>query len=280
MSYSTRFDLTFGDLTDLAKNLLLVQVSEGAIQLLGTDQLRKPLIYRFIQVQEDEANKGEVMAGWIKDSLAWLNEWGQVVVAHQTMQSTIVPAQLFNVDNGKELIDLQFGDLFRGTILTEPVQGRQDYTVYRVPSELYTHFSAAHPAIVHRHVFSLWIGWLDKLPTDPDGQVFMLFEHGRVFIAIRREDWQLIQQYEFQAPEDISFYLLAALREFQLSPETVKVIIEGWIDTHSALYHELYKYIRFLETAPVPDGISIDPEKLQDQPLHFFIPLIQMSQCV
>ncbi|ULQ54203.1 DUF3822 family protein [Flavihumibacter fluvii] len=280
MSYSTRFDLAFGDLADLSQHLLLVQLSDDAIQLLATDQQRQPLMYQFVQIQADEADRGQVVADWLSQHAGWLQQWGRVFVAHQTMQATIVPAQLFNVDNGKELIDLQFGDLFRGTILTEQVPGRQDYTVYRIPSELFANISAAHPSIVHRHVFSLWISWLDKLPVDASGQVYLLFETNRVFMAIRREDWLLIQQYEFQAPEDISYYLLASLHEFELSPETVKVYVDGWIDTQSAVYQEMFKYIRFLETASLPEGIRLDERHLQGQPLHFFTPLIQMAQCV
>lgn len=280
MSYSTRFDLTFGDLSDLSQNLLFVQVADDAIQLLGTSPQRKPLLYRFIQVEADPTDRDQVMSDWINAHSSWMQQWARVIVVHQAIHATVVPAQLFNVDNGKELIDLQFGDLFRGTILTEQVPERQDYTVYRIPTELFTNFSIAHPAILHRHLFSLWLGWLNKLPTEPDGQVFLLFEINRVFMAIRREDWLLVQQYEYQAPEDISFYLLAALQEFQLSPETVAVTIDGWIDTQSAVYLELVKYIRNLKTAVLPEGITVEEQALQEQPLHFFTPLIQMAQCV
>lgn len=280
MSYSTRFDLTFADLSDLSQNLLFVQVADDAIQLLGTNPQRQPLLYRFIQVEADPADIGQVMADWINAHSSWMQQWARVIVVHQAIHATVVPAQLFNVDNGKELIDLQFGDLFRGTILTEQVPERQDYTVYRIPTELFTNFAIAHPAILHRHLFSLWLGWLNKVPAEADGQVFLLFEINRVFMAIRREDWLLVQQYEYQAPEDISFYLLAALQEFQLSPETVTVTIDGWIDTQSAVYQELVKYIRNLKTAVLPEGITIDKQALQEQPLHFFTPLIQMAQCV
>lgn len=280
MSYSTRFDLAFGDLADLSQNLLLVQVSDDAIQLLATNKDHQPLLYLFVEFQSGETERQQVMNDWIAAKGSWFQQWGRVFVIHQAMQATMVPAQLFNVDNGKELIDLQFGDLYRGTILTEQVPGRQDYTVYRIPTDLYNSLSTAHPGIINRHVFSLWISWLDRLPKHEDGQVFQLFETNRVFMAIRREDWFLVQQYEFQAPEDISYYLLSALQEFGLSPETVQVVVDGWIDVQSAVYQELNKYIRFLRTGGLPEGVTLDSSRLDGQPLHFFTPLIQMAQCV
>jgi Protein of unknown function (DUF3822) len=280
MSYSTRFDLSFGDAGDPMQHRLLVQVSDDAIQLLAVNIDKQPLMYQFIEFLPDQLSRGEIQANWIADHAGWLQQWGSVYVVHQTMQASVVPAQLFNVDNGKELIDLQFGDLLRGTILTEQVPGRQDYTVYRVNAELFNSLSVANPAIIHRHVFSLWLGWLNQQPADANGQVYLLFETNRVLMAVRGQEWQMIQQYEYQSPEDISYYLLSALKEFKLSAETVRVSVDGWIDKQSAVYQELFKYIRFLQTAALPEGIHLPESLLQEQPLHFFTPLIQMAQCV
>lgn len=280
MSYSTRFDLVFGDLSDLSQLQLFMQIGEEAIQLLATNQQQQPLMYQFIQFQAEEEEYLQEINAWITTKGTWLQQWAKVYVIHQTLQSTIVPAQLYNVDNGKELLDLQFGDLYRGTILTEQVPGRQDYAVYRIPSELYISLSTASPAIIHRHVFSLWLSWLDRLPLDEAGQVFLLFETNRVFMAIRQQDWLLVHQYEFQAPEDISYYLLTALQEFGCSPENVKVYVDGWIDKESALYLELLKYLRYVQTVSLPEEIKLDESMFDGQPLHFFTPLIQLSQCV
>jgi hypothetical protein len=280
MSYSTRFDLALGDYSDPSQHLLLLQVSDDAIQLLATDQQRQPLLYQLVQFHEGTSEPGKALADWLRDQAIWLQQWSQIIVVHQCIQAAIVPAAFFNVDNGKELLDLQFGDLFRGTLLTEQITSRQDYSVYRIPTEDYLALMAAHSDIQHRHIFSLWINWLDRLPIDPNGQAYLLFETNRVLMAIRQDDWLLIHQYEYQAPEDISYYLLAACKQYNLSPESLRLSLDGWIDTHSSMYLELSKYFRHPEIVSLPKGIKLDTSLLQDQPVHFFTPLIQMAQCV
>jgi Protein of unknown function (DUF3822) len=280
MPYTTRFDLSFGDHSDFAQYLLLLQVSESGLQLLAIDGQKHPLMYRHIQFERESVEQGTGLKEWISDHQDWLRKWSRLVIVHDCLQSTVVPAALYNVDNGKELLDLQFGDLFRGTMLTEQVPGRQDYTVYRIPTEWYQILTASNIAVQHRNLFTLWLGWIEKQPVHDNGQVYLLFEFGRMMMVVRKESLLLVQQYEYQVPEDISYYLLAVLHQFDLSPETVQVLADGWIDTDSSLYLELFKYVRNLKTVKLPEDIQLDTSLLEGQPVHYFTPLIQMATCV
>jgi hypothetical protein len=280
MSYTTRFDLSFGDHSDPSRHLLLMQVSEAGLQLLATDDQKQPLMYRQIQFEKDSSEPGTTLKEWLNEHQEWLRKWSRIVVVHDCLQSTVVPAALYNVDNGKELLDLQFGDLFRGTMLTEQVPGRQDYTVYRIPSEWYQLLTASNTAVQHRNLFTLWLAWIENQPSNDNGQAYLLFESGRMMMVVRKESLLLVQQFEFQVPEDISYYLLAVLQQFELSPETVQVLVDGWIDKDSSLYMELFKYVRNLKTVKLNEGIQLDPGLLEGQPIHYFTPLIHMAKCV
>lgn len=280
MAHLTKFTLSFGDYSDPGMHVLLVQASGYSVQLLAISPDHQPLLFKMFEFIGDESEHPQAFKDWLYEHASWLQKWGRVMVLHQCEQATMVPAALYNVDNGKELLDIQFGDLFRGTLLTEQVGDRQDYLVYRIPSDLYQTWMIAHPGVQHRHLFSIWINWLDRLPKDPDGQVFLLFETSRVMMAIRRDDWLLVQQYEYQSPEDVLYFLLSAIQSFDLSPETVKLVLDGFIETQSSLYLELFKYFRHLELASLPEGVQVSDDQLQDFPVHYFTPLIQMAQCV
>ncbi|GAO44574.1 DUF3822 family protein [Flavihumibacter petaseus] len=282
MSYSTRFELELGTAGQPAEAILLLQVNNAGLQMLVADRDRKPLRFSMVEFDRETAETGSLSAlsEWLAENREWTRQWGRVVVVHDCQQATIVPASLYNVDNGKELLDLQFGDLFKGTLLTEQITGRQDYTVYRISTEAYHTLSAVNGITVHRHLYSLWMAWLEKQPTAADGQAFMLFEASHVVMAVRKEDWLLLQQYEYQQPEDISYYLLAVLSQYDLSPETAEVHFNGWIDLESSLYAELKKYILNLRVAAVPGDLTWDLRQLDDQPAHYFTPLMQMATCV
>lgn len=280
MAHLTKFTLSLGDYSDPAQYTLLVQAAPASVQVLAITHDHQPLLYTMFEFIGDETDHPQAFKDWLYEHASWLQKWGRVIVLHQCEQATMVPAPVFNVDNSKELLDLQFGDLFRGTLLTEQVGDRQDYLIYRIPSDLYQTWMIAHPGVQHRHLFSNWITWLDRLPKDPDGQAFLLFETSRVMMAIRREDWLLVQQYEYESPEDVLYFLLSAMKSFDLSPETVKLSLDGFIETESSLYTALYKYFRHLDLAGLPAGIDISTDQLQGLPVHYFTPLIQMAQCV
>lgn len=281
MSHSTRFDITLGVHSDPSQCLLMLQVLEEGLRLLVVDQEKHPLLYRLIQFDRSAVELDSALVDWLRENHQWLQSWSEIVVVHQGIQAAVIPAAVFHEENSKELLDLQYGDLFRGTTLTDLVAGREDYVIYRVPTSWYHALSDANNKVRHRHFFSLWIKWLDGLPKDPAiGQAYLMFETNRVAMAIRRDEWLLLQQYEYHVPEDISYFLLSALEQFNMSPETVHVTLDGWIDVQSALYLELYKYIRNLDTVKLPDSVQLDRALLQDQPEHYFTPLIQMATCV
>ncbi len=281
MAYTTRYDITLGVHSDPAANLLLLQVQEDGLRLLAVDPDRNPLLYRYIQFDNLAVEQDNPLVNWLMENRSWLQSWGALVVVHQGADAVIVPAPLFTEDTARELLELQYGDLFRGTTLTDTVPGRQDYISYRVPTGWFQALSDSNPQVRHRHFFSLWLAWLDKKPSDSEnGQAFLLFETSRVAMAIRKQDWLLVQQYEFQVPEDISYFLLSALQQYQLSPETVQLVLDGWIDKDSALYLELYKYIRNISLVELPPSLKLDKALLQDLPEHYLTPLIQMATCV
>ena len=281
MSHSTRFDITLGVHSDPSQCLLMLQVLEEGLRLLVVDQEKHPLLYRLIQFDRSAVELDSALVDWLRENHQWLQSWSEIVVVHQGIQSAVIPAAVFHEESSKELLDLQYGDLFRGTTLTDLVAGREDYVIYRVPTSWYHALSDANYKVRHRHFFSLWIKWLDGLPKDPAiGQAYLMFETNRVAMAIRRDEWLLLQQYEYHVPEDISYFLLSALEQFNMSPETVHVTLDGWIDVQSALYLELFKYIRNLYTVKLPDSVQLDKALFQEQPEHYFTPLIQMATCV
>ncbi|MBC6489727.1 DUF3822 family protein [Flavihumibacter stibioxidans] len=280
MSYTTRIDITLGDHSDPSQQKLFLQVLDEGLRILAVNESKQPVLYRLIEYEKDAVEQDSGLQTWLQEQADWLQLWGALVVVHHCQQAAVVPESLFGNDNGKELLDCLFGDLFRGTMLTEKIPDREDYSLYRISTARYLGLAAAHHSVKQYHLFTAWLPGLEQLPAGPDGDVYLLFENKKVAMAVRNNGWQMISQYEYQVPEDISYILLSALQQAGLSPETVSVHLDGWIERDSALFLELFKYIRNLEIAVLPESVQLDESLLQGQPVHFFNPLIQMSQCV
>ncbi|MFT4024209.1 MAG: DUF3822 family protein [Flavihumibacter sp.] len=282
MSYTKLLDLKLSDQQQPAEEILFLQVSPRALQVMVANALRQPLLFQRIEFDKDsvEEKPEAPLAAWLHENRDFTRQWSRVVIIHDCAQAVLVPAVLYNVDNGKELLDVQFGDLFKGALLADEINGRQDYSVYRIPAETFRQLAAANDNIQHRHLISLWLEWLDKIPAYEAGEVFVLFETSHIYLAVRREEWQLVQPYEYQQPEDISYYLLSALEHTGLDPEKIQLYFNGWINTDSSLYNELIKYVADIRMAPVPNGLVLPEDQLGDGQAHYFTPLIQMASCV
>ena len=280
MSYTTRLDISLSNKGTEARQKLFVQVLDEGLHVLAIDEQKQPVLYQLIDFDKDNLDQGTGLQTWLQEQAEWLKSWSSLVVIHHCQQATVVPELLFGNDNGKELLDSLYGDLFRGTMLTEKIPGRDDYSLYRIQTGTYLSLSAANGSVKQYHLFTAWLAWLEGIPESSNGDAYLLFENKKLAVAIRNNGWKMISQFEYQVPEDVSYFLLSALLHAGLSAETVAVHLDGWIEKDSAMYLELFKYIRNLETVTLPDSVQLDESLLNGQPVHFFTPLIEMSQCV
>ncbi|HEY8398544.1 MAG TPA: DUF3822 family protein [Flavihumibacter sp.] len=279
MSYTTSFKIELNDLSNLSDKHLLVQLAEDGIRLLGMHPDGQPLFIesvKFDPVEEEQAP----LQDWVRDQKEWVNRWERLIVLHQTSQSVLVPSALYGNENAKELLDCQFGDLFKGTMLTDQHADGNHYTLYRMPRETYNGIADLHPNTRHIHQLTAWMQHLSKMEHPEEGVLYLVIDQQRLFLALYNKGWKIFQQYIYQTPDDVSYLVLRALEAEGLSPATTRVEWSGWMDTESALYLDLYKYLGNLVQTGVPDGIELNDRHLQGMPVHFFTPLIQSGLCV
>jgi hypothetical protein len=90
---------------------------------------------------------------------------------------------------------------------------------------------------------------------------------------------QILQSYNYQTPDDVSYYLLSICNRFQISQEKVVLIVSGLLDEQSRLYQELLKYFLHVQWDRLPDGVRLD-SVFSQFPSHYFSPLLKMALCV
>ena len=159
-------------------------------------------------------------------------------------------------------------------LITEQLPEWQLYNIYPVPVDLYQLLHSRFPSIEYRNQFSAGLKQLDAARSA--GTIQLDIRHADFTILAAREGRLLLSHSsEYQAPDDIIYFLLRICRQFELSQEFVQLEISGLIDRDSALYKELYQYfllIRFREPSWKMPG--------SNYPAHFFTSLNDISQCV
>ncbi|KYP13529.1 MAG: hypothetical protein A1D16_07470 [Flavihumibacter sp. CACIAM 22H1] len=280
MAYTTNYSVALKDLSDLSEKFLVIQVTGEAIRLLGLDQERQPLLLEVVQFEQQEEDSATSLKDWIADKKDWIREWGKAHFIYQSRHASLIPAALYGNDNAKEWLDCQFGDLFKGTMLTDIHPDGAHYTVYRMPASVYAALAELHPNATHTHQLTTWMQALHKEQPTEEPVLHLLIDHQLILIALYNQGWKFFQQMDYQTPDDVSYLVLSVLQQEGLPPETTRVEWSGWMDTSSALYLDLYKYLGNLVAVALPDTIRLNDRQLQGMRAHFFTPLIQAGLCV
>jgi hypothetical protein len=107
----------------------------------------------------------------------------------------------------------------------------------------------------------------------------VIFYPRRILVALTGDGQiQLFQSFEYEAADDVAYYLLNICRQFGHEPETVSLGMSGMIDESSTLYNEILKY--FGQAALEPFAPATAVTALQEYPSHFFSPLLKLATCV
>jgi len=191
-------------------------------------------------------------------------------------ESQLVPEKYFNENAGKNLIELLHGDFNKGITLNERIEGRPQYNVFRVPAGVHNLLQENFANGQYWHYYSLWIQYAQKQPDDRADRLSVMFYPNHILVAaVKDKELHLLQSYEYQAAEDVGYYLLNICGQLQLSPEDTPVILSGMIDISSALYTEIFKYFGRVEMEEFPGT-----KPAEDYPAHFFLPLMKLALCV
>ncbi len=159
-------------------------------------------------------------------------------------------------------------------LLTEEIPGWQLRSGIGVPFFMKEMLDAKFPRAHYCSFFHLLLK-TEGIPVNGPALVIDFKMNNLSLIALKNNRLLLAQQFEYQTPEDVCFYLLSLCRQFSLLQDQTPVIASGLMDKHSELYKMLYQYFSGLSfTEP---GWHIP---LPDTPSSYFTQLNILSRCV
>jgi Protein of unknown function (DUF3822) len=203
----------------------------------------------------------------------------QAVVIYNFPECQLVPDNYFRINTGGELTNLVYGDLNNGVILSEKIEMFNNYSVFRVPSEVHHLIQRTFLNGKYWHYYSVWLHCMQNGSGSADDFISVLFYPSRILVACFKNGRpQLLQSFFYEVVEDVAYYLLNICHQLAYSPETTPLTLAGMIDESSALYSEIYKY--FGQVSPDAFPVSSLATGFQEYPPHFFSPLLKLAACV
>ena len=217
----------------------------------------------------------EILAG---DELLQYHYRESFVIYHYS-DSNLLPEKFFHIELNKPVTELVFGNAHKGLLLSEKVPGWNVYNIYRIPREAHSVMQQKFAAGKYWHYYTIMLSGIEKKESG-NGIIRVIVSADRFVAAVfRNNTLQLLQTYNYDTPDDVSYQLLAICEQCKLSNEEVVLKISGLVDEQSILYQELFKYFLHLEWEAPEAGAKLH-EGFEAFPAHYFSPLLNMALCV
>jgi hypothetical protein len=168
-------------------------------------------------------------------------------IIYINQKSTLVPVPLFDANDQETYFSFNHTLDDSEDLYCDKLNNLNAYNLYAVPTviknklrELFGQHKLYH------HITALVETLLIYYKNKPEEKLVFLNAGKGIFDLIVTEGNKLIYNntFEFQTPEDLIYYLLFALEQLKLNPETISLILMGEIEKNTALFDIIFKYVR------------------------------------
>ncbi len=275
----TNFNTTAPD--GITESILLIEWQPLHGTAVWLHQAEKRVLHLHqMRLEKDPSAAMQSMQDWYHQLPEDWKPVQQVVVIYNHPGFTLLPLQHKNTALGEKILELTNADSPRESVQCDTVNGWQVSNFYRLPTEWPAQISKNWNNATVFHFSSLFLETISRNAATAAGLIRIAFFQGFFLVAVCQSDkLLLLQTYEFEKPEDISYYLLSICKQFELDQQQVTLLFSGMIDPDSSLYAELEKY--FVNKQGESAGSWSWPQGLlSGLPDHYFSPLFQMAACV
>lgn len=191
-------------------------------------------------------------------------------------ESSLVPNRYFDDSQKNEVLEVLFGENPTTESFVEDIKGMQAKLIYRIPQNIVAALKNTFPNATYHHSTALQLSFLDRANELLYAIVYQ--QHVKIFL-LKNNQVQLQQSFDYNTPTDVAYYLLNVCEQHQVAPNSIPLLLSGFIDQQSNLYDELYKYFMHIRFDDDYEDTVIT-ENIQQYPAHFFSHYFQLIPCV
>lgn len=178
----------------------------------------------------------------------------------------LVPDVLFDSSNPQQY--LTGVDLTGQRVMVDKIARNGVYCIYPIEAQAYDKLIHVYPNIILKHFASVFIDLTVKTGyTEQKTIVSVDIEDGLFYLCIcNKTDLLLCNKFAFKSPEDILYFLLYSLEQFEISPSTCQVHLSGMINENPASVILLNEYF---ESIVLEENESLKSEFFKNQTAFF-----------
>src|ERR1035437_2776010 len=178
---------------------------------------------------------------WLRGNFASVN------VLFEDCRFTLLPLPLFDQNHYRSNYAFNFTNTTGEEILYNTFPVSDAVLLYGIPVRLADSLKKRYPIVRFYHSnFPLLTAFINKYRnTDNQGSVLANFRNGAMdILIINGRKLQLLNSYNCKSDEDVLYFLVFAIEQTGLNPETVDLHLSGMIERDSALHIMINKYVR------------------------------------
>lgn len=215
-------------------------------------------------------------------TVSWLTlPFSNVNLVYKNNESTLVPMPLFDKNNAA--LYLEFNHVFQknNRIAFDNIKHTDAVNVYGLPKSLIEKVKTTWPNIVLKHSATSLIENLSVLVKNKS-------DNNTLFIDVSVGSFDLVyfkdnklhfyNQFSFHTKTDFIYFLLSAIEQLKLNPESVNLMLLGKIDKSDEIYEIVYRYVRNIEFVKRNDNYSYS-YVLDELKQHEHFVLFNSLQC-
>jgi len=178
---------------------------------------------------------------WLRGNFATVN------ILFEDARFTLIPMPLFDQNNYQSIYAFNFTNIIGEEVLYTAMPVSDAVLIYGISNGLIGSFKKRYPFVNFYHSnFPLWTAFINKYRnTDSHGSVLANFRNGAMDILILNErKLQLMNSFSCKSDEDFLYFLIFAIEQMGLNPETVELHLSGMLERDSSLHILINKYVR------------------------------------
>ena len=233
--------------------------------------------------------EGLAKAEEIADSLAvLLNEvswlafpFSKVCLLYRNSLNTLIPQPLFDKKNAALYLEFNQGIQRENRVVFDMVKQTDAVNVYYLPEALVEKVKTVWPNVLLKHASTGLIEHLAVLVKNKsdNNTLFVNVAKGSFDLVFFRENKLVYyNQFRFNTKEDFIYFLLTAIEQLDLNPETVKLMLLGRVDKSDTIYEIIYRYVRHISFVGRNDNFSYS-YVLDEVKAHEHFVLFNSLQC-
>ena len=138
----------------------------------------------------------------------------KVIINYSLPESVLVPFPSYNSARNADVLNLVHGDLHgNGIILADKIEEQKTYNVFRLRTDMHEVIQNQFPNAEHSHQYSVLL----KKPAIKHNNLFVIFYARKIVVCLVKNGTpQLINTFNYQTAEDVSYTLLNICQQFDV----------------------------------------------------------------